>query len=370
MKKFALILFSCCVSASPLWAAESFADADIFRNVYETIDEKYIQPIPVGDVVPAGVKGLRLVDKNLRIGDDDKRITLYYKAVPYRSFLKPQKPHDIEGAVKLTGRIIDAAKKASPKAAAKDFDLADILLEYGINKGLDGDSKYYPLYNTEKKGDFKNKRQFADRMIDGILYVKILAFNKYTVASFNQAISENPQFDGMILDLRGSPGGLFGEAMKIANNFLDEGIMAISRDRKDKVTYYTSFPGDKINDKPLVILVDGATASSAEVITAGLQEQGRAQVVGTKTYGKGTMQELISLSNGAELGLTTAYFYTPSDKPLHKIGIRPDICTSQIDERKDIAKFLLTKQPEDCLAEAREGKDFDIEAAVEMIKHK
>lgn len=370
MKKSFLAFFSMMSVVSPLWAAEQFDDADVFRNVFESLNEKYIEEVSLGDFIPEMLKGLHKADKNLRVGNDGKRVTLYYKAKPYRSFLKPEDSRDVSAGIKLTERVFDAAKKVSAKARAKEFELADIVLQEGVEKFLDGDSKYYPEFSAEEKGLLKNKRQFSAKMIDGALYVRIGAFNKYTEKSLAQAVEENPQFDGVILDLRGSPGGLFVEAAKVADFFLDEGIIASSQDRNGKITYYNSFAGDKINGKPLVILVDGETASSAEIIAAGLQEQGRAAVIGTKTYGKGTMQEIISLPNGAELALTTAYFYTPSERKLDKNGLFPDICTTNIESREDMSTFLSKPSISPCESEAREGGNFDIEAAAALIKQK
>lgn len=370
MRKTVFAFFALLAFASPVHAEEPFADADVYRAVYENIENKYITPLSAVDAAVMAVKALSRIDKNLRVADDETRVTLYYKAKVVRSFLKPENKNDVAGAVRLTGRILDAAKKVSAKTAEKDFDIADIILEEGLAEGLDGDSKYYPQFGDDEKGLLKNKRHFAARMMDNILYIKILAFNKYTMENLNQTLTEYPEFSGIILDLRGSPGGIFTESLKAANVFLDEGIVASSRDRADKTTYYTSFPGDKTDNKPLVILVDGGTTSSAEVIAAGLQEQGRAEIIGTVTYGKGTMQELVSLPNGAELGLTTAYLYTPSEKAINKTGVMPDICTFNIDERKDISAFIKQKAPADCPREARGDKNFDIEAAIALIKQK
>lgn len=370
MRNSVIIFLSLLALTAPLEAAEPFADAEVYRTVYENIDNKYIKMLSATEVAVMTVKGLNRVDKNLRVADDETRVTLYYKARVVRSFLKPENANDVESAVKLTGRILDAAKQVSKQTAEKDFDLADIILSEGINVGLDGDSKYYPQFGEEDRKLNKNKRNYVSRKIEDVLYIKILAFNKYTLTNFNQTLTETPEFKGIILDLRGSPGGIFTEALKVANIFLDEGIVASSRDRDEKTIYYTSFPGDKTDNKPLVILVDGETTSSAEVIAAGLQEQGRAVIVGTSTFGKGTMQDIISLPNGAELALTTANLFTPSEQGLDKKGVKPDICTFNIEERQKIDAFIKQNNPEECPKEARGDKNFDIEAAIAVIQQK
>lgn len=369
MKK--LILTSCAVLAlcRPAWGEEEFADAAVFNEVYSRIQNEYVRPVSATETAVNVIKGLNNVDKKLRVADDDKRVSLYYNGRIVKSFLKPENPKDVKAAVRLTERMVKAAQKVSKTADEKDFELTDIILEDGINSRLDGDSKYYPTFSAEKKGQLKNRRNFAGRMIGDILYVKIRAFNKFTLENFEQAFKENPDFSGVILDLRSSPGGSLAEALKVADAFLDGGIMVSARGIKDEAQqYYNALAGDVAQDKPLVVLVDGETTSSAEIVAAALQEQSRAKVIGTQTFGKGTRQDLFALPNGAELGLTTAYFYTPSEKALDKNGLRPDICTFEMLDRKNIDDVLKKTQPPLCPKEARENKNIDLDIAEAVIK--
>lgn len=369
MKKFILTACGILACARPALSAEEFADTAVYKEVYSRVQNEYINPVNATETAVNVIKGLNKVDKKLRVADDNKRISLYYNGRIVKSFLKPENPEDINAAVRLTERMVKAAQKVSKTADEKDFEMADIILEDCINNHLDGDSKYYPTFSAEKKGQLKNRRNFADRMIGDILYIKIRAFNKHTLENFEQAFKNNPDFSGVILDLRSSPGGSLAEALKVADAFLDGEIMISARGRKnDSQQYYNSKPGDTAQEKPLVVLVDGETTSSAEIVAAALQEQSRAKVVGTKTFGKGTRQDLFALPNGAELGLTTAYFYTPSEKPLDKNGINPDICTFEMLDRKNIDDILKKPQPPLCPQEARENKNIDLDIAEALIK--
>lgn len=369
MRNFICAFLVTMSAAFPLRAAEEFADSETFAKVYSLLQENYIQPLTASEIAVDVIKGLNKVDRRLKVADDNNRVSLYYNGRIIKSFLKPENPKDVKAAVKLTGRMIKAAQQVSKTAAEKDFEITDIILEDGINGHLDGDSKYYPTFSAEKKGQLKNRRNFAGRMIGDILYLKIHAFNKFTLESFNETFAENPDFAGVILDLRSSPGGSLAEALTIADKFLDGGIVISAKGRDpSSQQFYNSTAGDIAGDKPMVVLVDGETTSSAEIIAATLQEQSRAKVVGTNTFGKGTRQDLFKLPNGAELGLTTAWFYTPSGRPLDKKGVNPDICTFEMLDRKNLNEIINKPKSETCLPEPRELKNVDLDIAEALLK--
>lgn len=246
----------------------------------------------------------------------------------------------------------------------------DDLLANGLRKALDGDSAYYPESGENSAQKLKGGITYADRMIDNILYVRLKAFHNDTASKLENSLSQNPEAAALILDLRGNPGGRLSEAVKIADLFLDEGIVISTSDRNGKNKYYTSNSGDALNGRPLVLLTDAETASSAEALAVSLQEQSRAKVIGTATYGKGSIQELFPLSNGAALGLTTAYFYAPSGAKMHGKGVLPDICTFEMPESKDVNNLLKLPKDTACGAEIRAGKNLDIEVAVALLRQK
>lgn len=232
---------------------------------------------------------------------------------------------------------------------------------------LDGDSKFYMNPEEQKNTRRAHVRNFAARREGKNLYIKIIAFNKFTKENIEEAVKDCADCRGLILDLRGSPGGMLGETTEIADLFLDEGIIVSTsgRDGRDTV-YYNAKDGDIWEGRPIAVLVDGGTASSAEVLAAALQEQGRAKVIGTSTFGKGSVQKLIPLSSGGTIAVTTAYFYTPSAQKIHDKGLTPDICTYMMPASKDVNKLLSLAEKRPCGKEEREGERLDIEVALSL----
>lgn len=217
------------------------------------------------------------------------------------------------------------------------------MMAHGIKK-FDRDSSYYPDLELSNPPvpEFKPKRAFYDRLLENdVLYMRLGAINKYTGENVSRSLTEHSGVKGLIIDLRGNPGGMLQEAVRVAGLFIDGGIVASSKGRSpDSTEYYNAPAGDVLDNKPIVVLIDGQTASSAEVLAAALQEQSRAVVVGTGSYGKGTVQKLIKLSNNSRLALTNGIIYTPSGNKLAGIGVLPDICTSGEPETRDAEKLL------------------------------
>ncbi len=171
---------------------------------------------------------------------------------------------------------------------------------------------------------------------DDILYVKVKSFNQGTVSSFSSDIarfveSENPP-KGIVLDLRGNPGGLLKQSIELADTLLITGdILNTSGRHPDSVQHYEAVAGDITSGLPLVVLIDGRSASASEIVAAALQDQSRAVVLGTGSYGKGTVQTVVRLPNDGEITLTWSRFMAPSGYALHGLGVFPVICTSGLD---------------------------------------
>ena len=182
-----------------------------------------------------------------------------------------------------------------------------------------------------------------------IILIKVKKFNKHTVANI-QNILKNAQIElgsnikGIILDLRGNPGGLLKQSIKVADLFLTQGRLSETRGRHpDSLQFYRAGGRDMANGRPIVVLVDGKSASAAEVTAAALQDRGRAIIVGTSSFGKGTVQTIIDLPNKGEITLTWSHLITPSGYTLHGLGVYPMVCTSGFDENKDDGGAVLEK---------------------------
>ena len=163
---------------------------------------------------------------------------------------------------------------------------------------------------------------------DGVLHLAVKSFNQRTAASIAEKVTEAGALRGIILDLRGDPGGLLDQAVAVADLFLNEGVIATLRGRHPGARqFYAAAAGDIAAGVPIVMLLDGRTASAAEILAAALQDDGRAIAVGTASVGKGTVQTIVPLSNGGEFALTWSRVFTPAGTMLSGRGILPDVCT-------------------------------------------
>jgi carboxyl-terminal processing protease len=170
---------------------------------------------------------------------------------------------------------------------------------------------------------------------DGIAYVILYEFNSDASVKLGEAIEEllaqNPK--GLILDLRGNPGGWLNEAVLTSGLFLPKGELVLIERLKDGTERTYGVPNDPIlPDLPMVVLVDVGSASASEIVAGALQDHGRATLIGERTFGKGSVQLAYELSNGAELRVTKARWFTPNDRPIHGEGLEPDIVVEMTEE--------------------------------------
>ena len=174
------------------------------------------------------------------------------------------------------------------------------------------------------------------RTEDDVGYIKITSFTEKTQDDLHAAIARikkdipKDKLKGYVLDLRLNPGGLLDQAVSVSDTFLDRGEIVSTRGRDPKdVTRFDARAGDGIDGKPLVVLINGGSASASEIVAGALQDLRRATVVGTQSFGKGSVQTIIPLGENGALRLTTALYYTPSGKSIQGKGISPDIKVDQ-----------------------------------------
>ena len=171
-------------------------------------------------------------------------------------------------------------------------------------------------------------------LVGGIAEFKITSFNQRTAYSLENQLKDaraklGGSLLGVVLDLRGNPGGLLDKAVAVVDLFVAQGPILSTRGRHPEANNsFDAHPGDMGEDLPVVVLVDGRSASAAEIVASALQDTGRAVVIGTNSYGKGTVQTVIALPNDGEITLTWSRFHTPSGYALHGLGVLPTICTS------------------------------------------
>jgi carboxyl-terminal processing protease len=164
-------------------------------------------------------------------------------------------------------------------------------------------------------------------------YIRLTQFNEQAADGLKKGIADikakiaSDKLKGYILDLRNNPGGLLEQAITVADTFLNKGEIVSTRGRNpDETQRYDARPGDLTDGKPLIVLINGGSASASEIVAGALQDQKRATLVGTQSFGKGSVQTIIPLGNGnGALRLTTARYYTPSGRSIQAKGITPDI---------------------------------------------
>lgn len=166
-------------------------------------------------------------------------------------------------------------------------------------------------------------------------YIRISSFTEQTTSGLERAMERLDEqlgdaMTGVILDLRGNPGGLLDQAVKVSDAFLDQGEIVSTRGRRTGDSQrFNARSGDISDGKPLVILINGGSASASEIVAGALQDHGRAVILGTKSFGKGSVQTIIPLAGQGAMRLTTSLYFTPSGRSIQAKGIDPDILVEQ-----------------------------------------
>lgn len=282
----------------------------------------------------------------------------------------------------ITGLSITEAVEKMRGPVGSDIELTVV---------REGASK--PLLITIKR-DIIRIRSVRFSTEDDVGYVRITSFNEQTDAGLRTALKEltrdigEPRLKGFILDLRSNPGGLLDQAIAVSDAFLDEGEIVSTRGRRPEDTQrYNARRGDLTAGKPVVVLIDGGSASASEIVAGALQDHRRALVLGTKSFGKGSVQTVIPMDGGANgaLRLTTARYYTPSGQSIQAKGIVPDIeveARALAEEEADAALPSEADLPNHLEAEgedgeAREGtverapegvEDYQLQRALEILR--
>lgn len=178
-------------------------------------------------------------------------------------------------------------------------------------------------------------RTVRSRVEGDIGYVRISSFSSPTGNGLKRAMEKinaelGDKMKGLVLDLRNNPGGLLDQAIAVSDAFMDRGEIVSTRTRdKQDHQRFNARKGDLSKGKPIVVLVNGGSASASEIVAGALQDHKRAIVLGTKSFGKGSVQTIIPLGNNGAMRLTTALYYTPSGRSIQKVGIQPDIVVDQ-----------------------------------------
>ncbi len=181
----------------------------------------------------------------------------------------------------------------------------------------------------------------------GYGYLRISQFSETTGAELEDALNRllaesDDRLDGLVLDLRDNPGGVLDSAIDVADLFLDRGIVVSAEGRTEEARFsMRAKQGDLLNGARLAVLVNSGTASSSEIVAGALKDLNRATIIGSQTFGKGSVQTVMPLSGGGALKLTTSMYFTPSGHSIHQRGITPDIVVTS-DDQESVALLSLT----------------------------
>jgi len=166
-------------------------------------------------------------------------------------------------------------------------------------------------------------------------YVRVSSFSEQTGPGISEAIEKleeeaGGELQGIVLDLRNNPGGLLSQAIAVSDAFLEKGEIVSTRSRRPgDAQRFNARPGDVADGLPVVVIINAGSASASEIVAGALQDHGRAILLGTKSFGKGSVQTIIPLGGRGAMRLTTARYYTPSGRSIQAVGIEPDIVVPQ-----------------------------------------
>ncbi len=251
------------------------------------------------------------------------------------SSVQPKSPAAIAGVKVLdeisdiNGSSMDGASVATAVAALRGASNSVVQL------GLIRDQK--PFRISVKRAPVLNGDVSGNQIAPKIVYIQISAISSHVVSDVEVALAKYPHSKGIILDLRDNPGGMIDEAVNLASIFLPEGPI-VSYTRKGESDRLLTSTNSSPDMSPMVLLVNRSTASSAEVIAGSMQDRNRAVILGERTYGKGTVQEVLNLSDGSQLEVTVGKYRTPSGRIIDGSGIAPDLL---VPETTELAKAVL-----------------------------
>ena len=338
-----------------------------FTKVLDLIERNYVDKVDSEELTNNAIEGmLKTLD-------------------PYSAYLSPERYKELEigtsgefGGVGMEVAVENGVLKVISPIEGSPADLAGIkpgdliteidgkptrgMVVYDAVKLLRGPKGSNVTITVTREGDGSRDitltrdvihiKSVKYELLDNeIGYIKISQFQENVSDELKDALSKlelenGGSLRGLVLDLRNNPGGLLDEAIEVADQFIDKGLIVSVRGRtSNQSKEYYATKGDSEQDISLVVLVNKGSASASEVVAEALQDSKRATIVGSKTFGKGSVQTIIELDDGSGLKLTTAKFYAPSGRSISDVGVTPDI-----------------------IVEDNESTDLQIKRAVEILK--
>lgn len=312
--------------------------------VYNAVKDAYVEPVDDKKLMHSAIRGLLLdLDPHSTYFDKedaeafDEQATGAYDGVGVELLQQPDNtlrviaPIDDTPAAKAGIKSGDVIVAIDGKPISSEDGMEPLRGEPGSKLTLtiarEGKPKPFDVTLTRETIRIASVRS---RLLEpGYGYVRINSFQADTGADFQRnldKLQENGKLKGLVLDLRSNPGGLLISAVQVADDLLEKGNIVSTRGRiAISDSKFDATPGDRLQGAPLVVLVDAGSASAAEVLAGALRDNQRARVVGSRTFGKGSVQTVLPLDNGDSVKLTTARYFTPSGKSIQASGIVPDV---------------------------------------------
>lgn len=332
--------------------AQTYRQLAIFGDIFERVRAQYVTPPNDKDLIENAINGmLTSLD-------------------PHSSYLNPEAAQDMRVQTKgefgglgievtMENELVKVIAPIDDTPASKAGVLAGDLISkidgeevrgLSLNEAVD---KMRGLVNTPieltviREGadkpiqikivrDIIKVRAVRHRVEGDVGYLRIISFTEKTYDDLQNAINKikaeipDDKLKGYVLDLRLNPGGLLDQAISVSDTFLERGEIVSTRGRDSKdIIRYDSRAGDSIDGKPLIVLMNGGSASASEIVAGALQDHRRATIMGTRSFGKGSVQTIIPLSQNGALRLTTALYFTPAGTSIQGTGIKPDIKIEQ-----------------------------------------
>lgn len=345
--------------AGPLIAQNTTYDSsvyeqlDLFGDIFERIRGQYVEPVETEALVEAAINGmLTSLDphssylsakdfEDMQVQTKGEFGGLGIEVTQEEGFVKVISPMDDTPADKagiLAGDFIThvngEALMGLTLDQAVDMMRGPVGSEIIITIAREGTPEPFDVSIIR---DTIKLTAVRGRVVGKAVVLRITTFNDQTTPGVMEELKKGIEelggienLEGVVIDLRNNPGGLLNEAISVSDAFLETGEIVSTRGRNpEDGERYNAAAGDLINGKPLVVLINGGSASASEIVTGALQDHRRAIVVGTKSFGKGSVQTLIPLKGDGAMRLTTARYYTPSGRSIQALGISPDIVVQQ-----------------------------------------
>jgi carboxyl-terminal processing protease len=369
--------------AGPLVAQETdkpnvYEQLDLFGDIFERIRSQYVEPVDEGKLIEAAINGmLTSLDPHSSYlapdAFDDMRVQtrgefggLGIEVTQEEGFIKVVSPMDGTPAAEagiqagdfithvdgesVLGLTLDQAvdKMRGPVGS----EIVVTVAREGVEEPFDVSIIRDTIKLTAAKG----------RLEGHTVVLRVTTFNDQTYDNMAEALKKSVEeaggmekVNGFVLDLRNNPGGLLTQAIKVSDAFLDKGEIVSTRGRNPQDSErFNAETGDLAEGKPVVVLINGGSASASEIVTGALQDHRRAIVVGTKSFGKGSVQTVIPLRGEGAMRLTTARYYTPSGRSIQALGIAPDIV---VEQPKPKPADAAAAEPESAASQSRSEAD-------------